>query len=149
MSDRMRLWPVMVLVAGLLWAGCAAPTADVKRVGLSGLSWQQLDVGLTLDLHNPNEISVPIDAIDWNLSLFDNAVADGQARPETEIPAGGNTDVDVPISLRLSELSDTASRLASAAEIPWKVGGTCHFQVPTGAVAVEFDRDGYWDNPLR
>ena len=149
MNNKTKLWAAFIVAGVILWAGCAAPTASVNQFDLRGLSTQKLDVGLLLDMKNPNEFSVPLDGIDWGLSLFDTSVADGHARPETEIPAKGSTQVDVPISLRLSELSDTASRLVRSSEIPWDIGGTCHFNVPTGSVAVNFNRSGRWDNPLR
>ena len=149
MTKKVKFAAIAMATIGLLWVGCTAPTAEVRSADLRSLTLQQLDVGLTLDLKNPNEFSIPVEAIDWGLSLFDTSVADGRAQPDAEIAANSSTDVDVPISLRLSDLSQTASRVASSSQIPWAIGGTCHFDIPTGSVAVDFSRDGEWDNPLR
>ena len=150
MSIRpLRVWALVLVVIAIGWAGCATPEASVQSADLRNVSLQTVDIGLTLGLHNPNDFSIPVEGIDWNLSLFDESVARGQANPEAEIPAGATTDVDVPISLRLSDLRDTASHLRSSSDIPYELGGQVHFQVPTGTVSVDFRRDGRWNNPLR
>ena len=129
--------------------GCVTPTASVTQLDLRRLSLQQLDVGLILDLNNPNDFSIPLEGIDWALGLFDASVADGTARPEATIPAQGSSAVDVPISLRVADLPSTARQVVSASEIPWNVGGTCHFNLPASTIAVDFSRSGHWNNPLR
>ena len=148
-EQMVKVWSLVVLCVALMCAGCATPEANVKSADLRSLSMQELDVGLTLDLYNPNEYSIPVEGIDWRLSLFDNPVANGRANPDARIPAGGRTDVDVPITLRLSDLADTAQQLIRASQIPYLLSGRVHFQVPTGTVSVDFRRDGQWRNPLR
>lgn len=149
MTQQRTAWAVALVIIAVSWAGCASPEASVQRADLRDVSLQALEIGVTLDLHNPNDFSIPVEGIDWNLSLFDDAVASGQANPQSKIPAGATRDVDVPISLRLSDLRDTASHLRSSSHIPYEVAGTVNFEVPTGTVSVDFSRDGRWNNPLR
>ena len=149
MTQRVVARMVLMAFVVALGAGCTAPQAEVRQVSLQGLSLQEIALELTLNLYNPNKFAMPIDRIDWDFSLFETSVADGQARPDTEIPAEGDAQVDVPITMALAESSETVRRMINATQIPWSVEGTCHFQLPSTTVGVDFSQAGQWDNPLR
>jgi LEA14-like dessication related protein len=153
MIERAFVWVsgvlVVALVLPLLLVSCVAPQAELQRVDLNRLTWQQLDVGLLLNLRNPNEFDLPLDQIDWNLGLFDRSMAQGIARPEARIPAQGKELVQVPISVALAQLTGVAESLLHSDRIPWDVGGRCHFATVAGPITVDFSRSGHWNNPLR
>ncbi len=149
-----RGWSMVVGLLSLLMAGvfavsCVAPQAEVRQVELQRLTWETLDIGLLLNLHNPNDIEMPLDQVDWNLNLFESAMARGVVRPQARIPAKGREQVRVPISVAITELVGAAEALVRSDRIPWDVGGTCHFGTAAGPITVDFSRSGTWTNPLR
>ena len=59
-----------------------------------------------------------------------------------------DAQVDVPITMALAESSETVRPMMNATQIPWSVEGTCHFQLPSTPVGVDFSQAGQWDKPL-
>jgi LEA14-like dessication related protein len=137
---------MLLLVVSLV--GCVTPTARLQDVLLERLTSTGLQVALVLDLHNPNEFGLPLDTIDWNLDLFQSPFAAGIANFGRQIPAQTNTRVDVPIGVNFVDIAAGVQQVLTNRTIPWGVGGTCNFRLPTGPLNVDFRQSGTWANPL-
>lgn len=138
----------MVLVMSFALSGCATPTAQLKDVLLERLTTTGMQVGLVLDLFNPNEFGLPLDTVDWRLNLFQSPFAAGIANFGRQIAAQSNTRVDVPIGVQFADVAASVGQVLSSRTIPWGVGGVCNFRLPTGPLTVDFEQSGSWLNPL-
>lgn len=152
-KGRARLAVTAVLLLGILSTlsvGCAAPTVKMEDVLLRKLSMDRLEIGLVLDMFNPNEYALPLETIDWDLSLFQNRFADGVAKFGRQIPAKRSSKIDVPIGVRFADAAMGIQKVVSSRTIPWNVGGAVNFRLPAGGgpMSVGYQNAGSWKNPL-
>ena len=150
---KTNLRPAIVSAVLGLWlitlSGCAAPTVELQKAVLTQLSLQSLEVGLDLDIFNPNQYAVPLETVDWNLTLFDAPFTQGQTEFSRSLPAGKSASVRVPLDIQFSALALGVDHLLGGRSIPWHIEGGCTFRTPAGPIRIAFDGGGSWKNPLR
>ncbi len=138
----------MLLMATSLMYGCAAPTVKLDDVLLQRLTTERIEVGMILDLFNPNDFGMPLETIDWGLRLFQSPFANGIAKFGRQIPARQSSRVEVPLGVRFADVASSVQQVVSSRTIPWNIGGTCNFRLPTGPLAIGYQNAGSWQNPL-
>jgi LEA14-like dessication related protein len=130
-SIRSRLvWPA--LLCALLLVGCASLTHSwqAPEVTLKGLRIKELGLGqqvfvATLGVRNPNDRTLPIKAMTYRLTLEGKDLAEGGGALDRQIPAFGESVVDVDVVGSLLGLTQMLPALATK-QIPldWTVTGT-------------------------
>ncbi len=141
---------LLLAMLSTMSVGCAAPTVKMEDVLLRKLSMERLEIGLVLDMFNPNEYALPLETIGWDLSLFQTPFADGLAKFGRQIPAKRSSKVDVPIGVRFADVAMGVQRIAASRSIPWNIGGAVNFRLPAGGgpLSVGYQNAGSWRNPL-
>jgi LEA14-like dessication related protein len=109
-----------VLVAVALLASCATLTKPWAAPEVSLLALRPLELSLaqqtlmaTLNVRNPNDRTLPIKAMTYRLSLEGQELAEGGGALEKQIPAFGESQVDVKV---------VGSLLGMAAQLPLLAG---------------------------
>jgi LEA14-like dessication related protein len=81
-------------------SGCALfthpvekPTAQVRGVAVTGVSFSGLDGEIALDIQNPNAFGVPLSEIEWQLSVGSAQAVTGRIELSETIPARGTAPV--------------------------------------------------------
>ncbi len=154
MSKGNARWMVttMLLLAMLstMAVGCVAPTVKMEDVLLRKLSMDRLEIGLILDLFNPNDYALPLETIGWDLNLFQSPFAAGIAKFGRQIPAKRSSKIDVPIGVRFADVAMGIQKVAASRTIPWNIGGAVNFRLPAGGgpLSVGYQNAGSWKNPL-
>jgi LEA14-like dessication related protein len=137
----------MVVCFGL--SGCSLPDVKLKDALLTKLTTKNLEIGLNLEIFNPNEYSIPLSGVDWDLDLFRADFTNGQTGFTRNIPGNRRADVEVPIGISFQSVRVGVQNLLTKREIPWKIGGGCSFRIPASEpVRVGFQQAGRWTNPL-
>lgn len=106
-------------VVGLL-AGCAAlnkigvrePTAAVKNVRLTSLSFEQLGLGVQIAVQNPNPVAVTLAGYDYQLSLGDTPLLSGVQKQAVTVQRNAESVVEIPVTLVFAKLFQTLQSLA-------------------------------------
>jgi len=137
--------PLMALV---LLSGCQTPEVNLKSALLKGLSTSRLDIGLNLDVFNPNNYELPIQEVDWSLDLFSSRFNDGAVALKRNIPASQRVGVEVPLGIAFNAVSVGVQGLLTKRSIPWGIDGGVAFRTPGGPVRAGFGSTGQWSNPL-
>ncbi len=104
--------------AGLL-AGCAAlktvglqePTAKVKGVHLTSLSFEQLGLAVQVAVQNPNAVSLTLAGYDYELKLGDTPLLSGLQEQAVTVQRKSESLVEIPVTLRFAELFDRVQGL--------------------------------------
>ncbi len=121
---------VWLAVSGL--AGCGGLTKPwiAPEVSLTGLRVKEaaLDrqtLTLTLAVRNPNDRTLPIKAMTYRLKLEGQEVAQGGGALDRQIPAFGESMVDVDVTGSLFGLVGRLPALAlKNAPLDWQISGT-------------------------
>lgn len=147
MRTNLRLCALLVTIAAA--SGCALPEVQLKDALLTKLTTKNLEIGLNLEIFNPNDYALPLQMIDWDLDLFRADFTNGETAFSRNIPAQVRAPVQVPIGISFQSLAVGVDSLLTKREIPWGIGGGASFRIPTREpIRVGFSQSGSWKNPL-
>ncbi|MBK5966393.1 Water stress and hypersensitive response domain-containing protein [Thiocystis minor] len=125
------VFALLVLMTGLL-PGCASLVESWKAPEVALIGLQPKELGLTrqvfiatLAVKNPNDRTLPIKAMTYRLALEGQDVAEGGGALDRQIPAFGETTVDVEVIGSLLGLLQQLPVLAlKERPLNWTVSGT-------------------------
>lgn len=138
-----------VIFAALGASACSLPEVALKDAMLTKLTQRDMEIGLNLEVFNPNDYALPLQMIDWDLDLFRADFTNGETAFSRNIPAGRRAPMTVPIGINFQSVAVGVQNLITNRQIPWGIGGGASFRVPTqDPVRVGFSHSGSWNNPL-
>ncbi|MEZ4459762.1 MAG: LEA type 2 family protein [bacterium] len=144
----MKRTMLCVLALMVVGTGCKTPEVNVKSALLKKLTTTRLDVGLNLDVLNPNEYEIPINGVDWKLDLFSSHFNDGAVALTRNIGPQRTTAVEVPLGLTYNAISVGVQGLLTKQNIPWGIDGGVTFKIGGQPLRVGYGSQGAWRNPL-
>lgn len=122
------------------------PKLDVRNLEIQNLSLSGADVVLKLAFDNPNGFGLDINQLTYDLQVNGNQWADGTALQDVNIRENGITELDIPISLNISQIGMSAYRILSGSEpLDYQLKG--HFKINAlhkllGSTNVNLNRSG-------
>lgn len=135
-------------VAALLLTACPGvlrplekPTVELQRVELIGAGLSGLDLRAHFVMTNPNNVGLPLVAVDWELSIGSASPVRGRANLAAKIPAKGSAPVVVDVHVGPGAAIGLV-RAVSQGERSYHLRGTLHFDTKLGDIAVVFDETG-------
>ena len=115
----LRLVVLALLVA--FFAGCAslrpeAPEVSIDSVRLLEMGFAEQKFGIRLRVRNPNSREFVLNKLDYVLELSGSPFARGQLDRSVQLPARGETVIEVPANMRLNDfLNSAAGKLLAGA----------------------------------
>lgn len=117
------------------------PTAEVRGVSMSAVSWSGVEGALQLDVANPNNFGVPLSGIDWELAIGGSRAVTGRVELSQEIPARGIAPVQTSLRVDVRDAATVATSL-SAGRRDYTLRAKLHFSTAIGPLAVELEHRG-------
>lgn len=117
------------------------PTATVRTVNVTNVSFAGATGELALDVMNPNSFGVPLSGLDWQLSIGGARAVTGTVQLSQTIPAKGIAPVVTSLSINASDAVVVGSALARGAR-DYRVDVTLHFSTQVGPVDVALQHTG-------
>ncbi len=117
------------------------PTASVREVSVSSVSFSGATGELSIDVMNPNGFGVPLSGIDWQLSIGGARAVTGTVQLSQTIPAKALAPVVTTLSLNSGDAVTVASVLASGAR-DYRVDVKLHFSTQVGQIDVDVNHTG-------
>lgn len=115
--------------------GCgvlSVPSAHVDGVSLTSLTMTQASLEVSVGVHNPLWVDVPVRALRWEMRVDDVTLADGVSAKDRVLLAGQNTVLPVPVDIRYADLWAAAKRTARNDGVPYSVLFELDTVTPTG-----------------
>lgn len=144
-----RLLFVIFVSFGLGACAVQRPTVDLHNVQLKGLTFSKVEVALDVSVQNPNTFELPVKSLDWELDLYGDQFAVGQAAVDANIPAQGSSRISVPLGIPYDRALSSAAKLLSGRDIAYELLGSLTFNTPIGDLPISFTHQGKWGNPLK
>jgi LEA14-like dessication related protein len=132
----------LFLASALLAAGCskpAPPTIVPDSATMTSMDMLAVHLDVALTATNPNAVDIPVHDVtakivvgqkfDLGTATIPNAVT---------LPAGKSTKLDVPMSVKWTDMSALAQLAAGSAAIPFTVDGTVNLGGDALSVSVPF-----------
>lgn len=111
-----------------------APEVSVRTVSMGRFDFSGVDFLVDLRVKNPNDISLPITGIEYGLALQNVRVAEGRQSKAVTLPAMGETDMQLGVTVNLLK---TATELVPLLMNRRKAPKTLAYQV-SGRVKLDW-----------
>lgn len=142
-ARRAVLAAALAAVSAAMLVGCAAlaprppqvALASIDRIGLDG---RGAEVDVTLALRNRNAYALRIDALQATLAIDGAPLAHGSSRAAVELPASGDAELAMTVSLDAGAALRLLPLLARQARVPYVIDGSA----VVGGVALPFHASG-------
>jgi LEA14-like dessication related protein len=119
------------------------PKVDFVGAKLSGLSLDAVDLLFDLKIENPNRVGVKLAGLDYDLFLDGNSFVKGNQDKGIEIPSAGAETIQLPVSLRFSDIYKTFENLKEQGASNYQIKCGFSFDVPVlGVVRVPVSKSG-------
>ena len=103
---------------------------DTTLTGIKGL--------ITLEIENPNDVSIDAKGMDYSFSLGGQRLIQGQNEARMSIPALGRNTIELPVRLSYLDLLEAIPKLATEGATDYLVEGS----VKTGIFSIPFSKEG-------
>lgn len=115
----------------LLATGCSEgqpPTVTFKSAAVDYIGAEGFTFNFVIDLHNPNDFAIPLQEATYTLYIGDTPILQGKARPPGTIPARGDLEFKLPVSLSWTNVLGAEEAIrARRGDIPFTLEGTLAF----------------------
>ncbi|MDQ1327066.1 MAG: hypothetical protein QG641_346 [Candidatus Poribacteria bacterium] len=119
------------------------PKVDFIGAKLSGLSFDAVDLLFDLKIENPNRIGVKLAGFDYDLLLDGSSFVKGNQDKGIDIPSAGEETIQLPVSLRFSDIYRTFENLKDQGASNYQIKCGFSFNVPVlGAVRIPVSKSG-------
>lgn len=130
---------LFVLLSILLISRCAVldqlatvqkPNVNVKDVKVTGLSFQDIDLNVVMNIDNPNGFGVKLASYDYSLSSQNTEIMSGTEPSGLQIMANGQQSVSVPVNLKFQKLYDLYSSIKNQDSTALQFEAGLGFELP-------------------
>jgi LEA14-like dessication related protein len=119
------------------------PDVKFESVKLTALSFEKADLMFNLKVINPNDFNITLSGFDYDLLINENSFLKGRQNKGVAIKANNSSMVQIPLSLRYTDLFDTYSSLKDADVLKYTIKTGLLFNVPIlGNVRVPVSKSG-------
>jgi LEA14-like dessication related protein len=142
---------LLVFALSLAIGGCASlyrtvlekPEVRLVNLELVELGMVRQQYRLTLQIHNPNPVPLPVDGITYQVRLAGLDLASGTTEEGFRIPAGGETQVSMLVDTDLMQMLGQLGNLLSSpgGRLGYEVVGEVDVGLPFGG-RIPFDQSG-------
>ena len=136
---------VSALFAAALLTACSGvpgvveqPKVSIQNIALQDISLAQGTAVVTLNIANPNAFPIPLQGIQYGLSLNGHQVASGDQNQGVSIGAGQEVPVNIPVKLDFMQLMQLAPEAMRARSLQYNLNGA----VKLPFISVPFSRQG-------
>lgn len=109
------------------------PKATLKSIEVSSVSFEKIELVVTLSVENKNSFALNVEAMDYHVSIAKVEAASGLVSTNVSVPANGSADVPLPVTVRTQVLKDVLARIFKKHEdLKAQFDGTLTLGTPLG-----------------
>jgi LEA14-like dessication related protein len=126
-----------------LGIGVRAPSVSLHSVEITGVSLKGVEMLCTLNVENPNPVSLSFPEIDWELFINSNSFISGIVENKEMLEARKITVVTIPLSLDYAGLLTTLKSFKGRKDVDYQINLGTRFLLPIlGERVWNFEHDG-------
>ncbi|MDW7731939.1 MAG: LEA type 2 family protein [Methanolobus sp.] len=108
---------------------------------INEISSEQIDLTITVDIYNPNDVTVELERMDYDIYANDVRIASGSFEEPLEIPPGETVSTSTNIVAPVSTVPSAIVSALMGGEVTWTMEGTMFFNTPNGTIEQTFSRE--------
>lgn len=122
------------------------PKLSMQSIEVNNLSLSSADLTLNLGFNNPNGFGMDIGQLNYDLIVNGSQWADGTALQNVKVKENGLTELEIPISLNVTQIGTSAYQILTGSEnLDYQFQGNFQFNVGhelLGSTNFDFNRSG-------
>ena len=138
---KLRFPKIAVVLLALTMTNCQAfrpmieaifnePKMSLNSVDITGIDFKGVNLLARVDVENPNNFSIPLPKINWELFVNDSSFVNGSVENNNSIQSLGKAAIDVPLSVSYDGLYRTFSSLLETKEAAYDIALGLNFPIP-------------------
>ncbi len=125
----------------LLLAGCPNPAQrlalqecqfTLRDISIKGYGPLEMDLLVTVGIHNPNDIDVIVDVLTYTAYINDKRLGSGETTQDVTIPRMRHADLPVSLKMNLVDVGYAGAAALRASERVLRVEATYWVELPWG-----------------
>jgi len=147
-------FPLLIIFSAFVFWGCQSmgdafrePAVSLNSVSIAGISFNGVDLIVTVDVENPNRFSIPMPGIAWELSVNGASFLQGSLPGDQSIARRQSATVALPVSFTFEGLFSSFASLVDLKEAAYNIALEVSFPLPVMADRV-FDLEYAGTLPL-
>lgn len=133
---RLITLSITVLLLTACTAFVKAPQVAVKRTNIVGLDTTGFDMECYLGVKNPNSFDISLLGYTYDLQVMALPLAAGGLQQTVAFPAGGETELRLPVRIRYNDLIAILKRRPDPDKIPYRLEARLHLGTPLGEMII-------------
>lgn len=141
-QQKNLLWVISLCALLLTISGCASlnqlkdaadiqnPEVSLKSSKVTALSFDSAELEFTLSVNNPNLIPIKLAGFDYTVNIGETQLVSGEQQKNLKINARGQSDVQVPLSIKFAQLKMLSDALDKKNELAYRIQTTAHLELP-------------------
>jgi LEA14-like dessication related protein len=132
------LWGVVSCFGGLF----QKPSLTLRGMPLKPRSVAELKLLVDIDVHNPNGFDLSVKALQYTVYLDRHVLGGGRLEDDFLVPSSAVTAVQVPVILKLADLSSVLICIMAGKDIPYRIEGHVEVGSFLGSRTILFSKEG-------
>ena len=112
----------------------------IDKIKISDLSNEGFKAVVTLKIKNPNWIGLTVKQLEYSFFINNKELGSGKTESRISIPGRGKSTIDVPVDIKLTEMSGSLFKIYLAGKMECRVKGRVVFSSFLGNAEYPFDR---------
>lgn len=112
-----------------------------EDITVNEISSEQIDLTIAVNIYNPNDVTVVLERMDYDIYANDVRIASGSFEEPLEIPPGQTVSTSTNIVAPVSTVPSAILSILMEGEANWTIEGTMYFNTPDGTIEQTFSRD--------
>ena len=108
---------------------------------INEISTEQIDLTITVNIYNPNDVTVELERMDYDIYANDVRIASGSFEDPLEIPPEQTVSTTTNIVAPVSTVPSAILSILMEGEANWTIEGTMYFNTPDGTIEQTFSRE--------
>jgi len=105
---------------------------------VNGISSEAIDLNLTLDIYNPNDVTARLERMDYTVYANDVRLGGGSFEESVEIPPNERRRTSTNFVAQPTSVPSAVLNALVTGEALWSIEGVVYFDTPLGAIEQSF-----------
>lgn len=137
-KSGMRKWTLLT-IGFLFFGGCTLlkdlvnvkrPALAYSNVSIQSINFSEAVLLFDFDVNNPNNVGITADRYSYEFFVNDNSFISGDQQENIRIERESTSTLQVPVTLRFSELVNTFDSLLRNDQFAYKINTAFEFDIP-------------------
>ncbi|WP_406656671.1 LEA type 2 family protein [Methanolobus sp. ZRKC2] len=112
-----------------------------EDITINEISTDQIDLTITVSIFNPNDVTVELERMEYDIYANDVRIASGSFEEPLEIPPNEEVTTSTTVVAPISTVPSAILGILTEGEANWSIEGTMYFNTPDGTVEQTFSRE--------